>query len=118
MDDEPAIRQLASTVLTMQGYHVVTTCDGEEAIAAYVEQMKTGRSFQAVILDGQVCRGMGGIATVKALIDIDPDVRAIICSGYPATEEIEGCGFKASLPKPFTCKQLGTLVDQVVNLAA
>ncbi len=121
MDDEPTIRDLTSAMLTMSGYHVVTTCDGTEAVAAYVDQMNKGKKFDVVILDATIPGGMGGVDTIKALIHIDPEVRAIICSGYSdesALAAMESFGFKASLPKPFTSKQLEAMIDKVIRQAA
>lgn len=118
MDDEPTIRELTSAMLTMSGYHVVTTCDGQEALAAYTEQMATGRRFDAVILDATIPGGMGGVDTIKALVKLDPQVRAIICSGYSdesALAAMESFGFKASLPKPFTAQKLVDLIGKVIG---
>ena len=121
MDDEPTIRELTSAMLTMSGYHVVTTRDGEETLAAYTDRMKNGHPFDAVILDATIPGGMGGVDTIKALVKLDPQVRAIICSGYSdesALAAMESFGFKASLPKPFTSKQLELLVDKVIRQPA
>ena len=41
-----------------------------------------GHPFSLVIMDLTVQGGMGGRETVKKLIEIDPDVRAIVSSGY------------------------------------
>ena len=118
MDDEPAIRDLTSAMLSLSGYDVVSTCDGQEALAAYTEKMKKGQRFDAVILDATIPGGMGGVDTIKALIKIDPQVRAIICSGYSdesALAAMESFGFKASLPKPFTSQRLVDVIDEVIR---
>lgn len=118
MDDEPTIRDLTSAMLGMSGYEVVTTRDGTEALAAYVKKMKSGRKFDAVILDATIPGGMGGVETIKALIKLDPDVRAIICSGYSdesALAAMEKLGFKASLPKPFTSRKLVDLIGKIIG---
>ena len=41
-----------------------------------------GENFQAVILDATIRGGMGGVATIERLRNLDPNVTAIICSGY------------------------------------
>ncbi len=118
MDDEPTIRDLTTAMLTMSGYGVVTTRDGQETLAIYREKMNQGRKFDVVVLDATIPGGMGGADTIRALLKIDPDVRAIICSGYSdesALAAMEKLGFQASLPKPFTSKQLITLIDQIVH---
>ena len=121
MDDEPSIRELISAMLSFSDYEVTTTKDGEEAVAAYRAHLKAGTPFDAVILDATIPGGMGGLDTIKALLAINPDVRAIICSGYSdesALADMESYGFKASLPKPFTSKQLEALVTRIIALPA
>jgi PAS domain S-box-containing protein len=119
MDDEPTIRELTTAMLSMSGYEVVSTSHGQEALAVYSDYMKRGRKFDAVILDATIPGGMGGVETIRALVKMDPDVRAIICSGYSdesALAAMESFGFKASLPKPFTSKQLLAMIDKVIRM--
>lgn len=119
MDDEPSIRELISAMLSLSDYDVTTTSHGEEAVAVYREHLETNQPFDAVILDATIPGGMGGLDTIKALLEINPDVRAIICSGYSdesALAAMESYGFKASLPKPFSSKQLETLVARIIAI--
>jgi len=44
--------------------------------------MDSGQFFDAVILDLTVKGGMGGKDTVKELLKTDPQVKAIVSSGY------------------------------------
>ena len=53
-----------------------------EAVNTYERALRRGENFQAVILDATVRGGMGGVATIERLRNIDPSVNAIICSGY------------------------------------
>lgn len=105
MDDEPAIRDLTSQLLGTLGYQVTAVPDGQEAIRSYERAFRRGENYQAVILDATVRGGLGGVATIERLRDIDPDVNAIICSGYSdeaALSEFLAYGFRGALPKPFT----------------
>jgi CheY-like chemotaxis protein len=56
---------------------------------------------------------MGGEEAIKELLKIDPDIRAIVSSGYTessAIAEYETIGFKACLTKPYDIVLLnGTL---------
>ncbi|MDQ6861235.1 MAG: response regulator [Verrucomicrobiota bacterium] len=105
MDDEPAIRDLTSQLLATLGYQVTAVPDGVEAIKTYERALRRGENYQAVILDATVRGGLGGIATIERLRELDPQVNAIICSGYSdeaALSEFLDYGFRGALPKPFT----------------
>src|SRR5437763_3129583 len=82
MDDEEGIRELTSQLLNTLGYEVTAVTDGVEAVNTYERAMRRGENFQAVILDATIRGGMGGLATISRLRNIDPTVVAIICSGY------------------------------------
>jgi len=113
MDDEAAIRDLTSELLGTLGYQVTTVPDGAEALKTYEEAMRSGENFQAIILDATIRGGMGGVATIERLRDLDPNVTAIICSGYSdeaALSEFLTYGFRAALPKPFTRHELANVL--------
>jgi PAS domain S-box-containing protein len=115
MDDEAAIRDLTSELLGTLGYKVTTVPDGAEALKKYKLAMRTGETFQAVILDATIRGGMGGVATMERLRDLDPNVTAIICSGYSddaALAEFLTYGFRAALPKPFTRHELANVLQR------
>jgi CheY-like chemotaxis protein len=115
MDDEAAIRDLTSELLATLGYEVTTVPDGVEALRTYEQAMHSGENFQAVILDATIRGGMGGVATIERLRDLDPHVNAIICSGYSdeaALSEFLTYGFRAALPKPFTRHELANVLQR------
>ena len=108
MDDEAAIRELTCAVLGTLGYEVTAVPDGLEAIRTYERALRRGEQFQAVILDATVRGGLGGVATIERLRGMDPQVNAIICSGYSdeaALSEFLNYGFRGALPKPFTAER-------------
>jgi len=115
MDDEVAIRDLTSDLLSTLGYDVTAVPDGIEAVKTYEHAMRRGENFQAVILDATIRGGMGGVATIERLRDLDPNVTAIICSGYSdeaALAEFLSYGFRAALPKPFTRHELANVLQR------
>jgi len=115
MDDEAAIRDLTSELLATMGYEVTAVPDGAAALKTYEHAMRSGENFQAVILDATIRGGMGGVATIERLRDLDPNVTAIICSGYSdeaALAEFLSYGFRAALPKPFTRHELATVLHR------
>ncbi|GEM_PF-486608 len=62
MDDEEAVRDIASRMLKRIGYENVDCVeDGAEAVKLYKEAMASGETFSLVILDLTIPGGMGGM---------------------------------------------------------
>jgi CheY-like chemotaxis protein/nitrogen-specific signal transduction histidine kinase len=115
MDDEAAIRDLTSQLLSTLGYEVTAVPDGLEAVRMYERALRRGEHFQAVILDATIRGGMGGLATIERLRTVDPDVTAIICSGYSdeaALSQFLAYGFRSALPKPFSRRELSDALQR------
>jgi len=120
MDDEAAIRELTSQLLGTLGYEVTTVPDGLEAVRLYERALRRGEQFQVVILDATVRGGMGGVAAIERLRQMDPKVNAIICSGYSdeaALSEFLAYGFRGALPKPFTRSELADALQRTFEAA-
>ncbi|HEX4638396.1 MAG TPA: response regulator [Chthoniobacterales bacterium] len=118
MDDEAAIRDLTAELLGTLGYEVTAVPDGASALQTYEHAMRAGENFRAVILDATIRGGMGGIATIERLRGMDPNVTAIICSGYSdeaALAEFLSYGFRAALPKPFTRHELANVLQRAFD---
>jgi len=105
-------------LLATLGYKVTAVPDGIEALKTFEQAMRRGENFHAVILDATIRGGMGGIATIERLRNLDPAVTAIICSGYSdeaAVAEFLAYGFSAALPKPFTRHELATVLQRALD---
>jgi PAS domain S-box-containing protein len=116
MDDEEGLRKLYAAALKKSGYDVSLADNGEAATDLYKEAMAQGRPFDAVILDLTVRGGIGGLDAMKSLLAVDPDVRAVISSGYaddPAMMDHERYGFKGALAKPFGIAELREVLSRV-----
>ena len=117
MDDESAIRELTAQLLSTMGYEVTAVPDGSEAVRIYERAARKGEHFRAVILDATVRGGLGGVETIERLRSIDPDVNAIICSGYSdeaALSEFLSYGFRGALAKPFTRRELADVLEKTL----
>ena len=82
MDDEAMVREVLGKMLIALGYEVKFAEDGAEAIEFFTRGTDAGDPFAAVILDLTVPGGMGGKETMEKLLRIDPQVKAIVSSGY------------------------------------
>jgi two-component system, cell cycle sensor histidine kinase and response regulator CckA len=121
MDDDEEIAALAGAMLKRLDYTFDIVKNGEEALALYRRSLQIQRPYDAVILDLTIIGGMGGEATLKKLLEIDPDVRAIVSSGY-STEEMSDyfldAGFTAVLAKPYRAEEMGQVLRSTLGLDA
>lgn len=115
MDDEPSIRRVAGDILQHLGYRVDGAKDGEAAIEFYSKARENGDPFSVVIMDLTIPGGMGGEEALRKLRKIDPEVKAIVSSGYaddPIMADYKSYGFASMAAKPY---QLDTLSDAVLQ---
>jgi CheY-like chemotaxis protein/two-component sensor histidine kinase len=118
MDDDEAVRSAAAELLETIGYSVATAGDGAEAISLYTEAMEAGKPFGAVVLDLTVPAGIGGRETMTRLLDIDPDVKAIVSSGYstdPVMANYREHGFSGVAVKPYRLADLARTLQGIMD---
>lgn len=118
MDDEKTVRQMAGELLETMGYDVVYAKNGEEAIIHFKEALEADTKFDAVILDLTVKGGMGGDKAIEKLLELDPDVKAIVSSGYTTSQTLakpEKYGFKCIIPKPYRIEDITTVLNNVLK---
>jgi PAS domain S-box-containing protein len=118
MDDEDFIRELAFVMLEKMGYEVTIAEDGQQTLALYREALDAGRPFDAVILDLTVPGGMGGKETMRQLVADDPQVRAIVSSGYsndPVMANYTTYGFSGAVKKPYLAQEMSQVLNKVIK---
>jgi CheY-like chemotaxis protein len=119
MDDEEVVRKLVKRLLEQMCHEVEVEEDGQGTVEAYETAKGRGRPFDAVLLDLTVRDGVGGKATIRELLKIDPAVKAIVMSGYaddPVFLEPERYGFKGVLAKPFDRYSLQKVLARVLGV--
>jgi len=117
MDDEEMVRNVSSGMLSKLGYEGKVAMDGAEAIKMYKGAMESGKAYDVVILDLTNKFGMGGVEAIKRLLEIDPQIRAIVSIGYshdPILTHFREHGFCGSLSKPFGMDELKTALREVI----
>ena len=118
MDDEISIRHNTARNLRNLKYEVEEVGDGEEAIKLYKSTMESNEPFDAVLLDLTIVDGMGGEKTIEKLLEIDPDVKAIVVSGYVNNRimaSFKEYGFRDILTKPYEIEELDEVLQNVMN---
>ena len=118
MDDEEIVREVAGEMLSLIGFDVDFALHGEEALQKYSEAQMNGKPFDVVILDLTVPGGMGGGEAIKKLLEIDPEVRAIVSSGYsnnPIMANFKDYGFKGMVSKPFHFDEIQKILESILH---
>ena len=114
MDDQEMILNMVGRLLNRMGYEAVFAKDGQQAIDIYKHAFLSGNPFVFVLLDLTVPGGMGGAQVIGELLQIDPDVKAIVSSGYsndPIMASYQDYGFCGVIAKPFTQKELAKTLE-------
>lgn len=119
MDDEEIVLDVAKAMLERFGCTVEVAINGNEAVRKYRESIESGNYFDAVILDLTISGGMGGKQTIIQLLNIDPEVKAIVSSGYsndPVMASYSEYGFTDFIAKPFSSLELNRKIRKILNL--
>lgn len=114
MDDEEAVRGMLNSLLKKKEYNVDLAAEGETAIELYKQAKKSNNPFDVVILDLENDIGMGGLQTIKKLLEFDPKVYSIVYStNYEIMTNYASYGFRSAVNKPGIQELCSTLNDIV-----
>ena len=118
MDDEAPLRKMVGRMLGRLGYESEFAKDGSEAIRMVKDAKEAEKPYDAVILDLTIPGGMGGKEAINKLLEIDPEMKAIVSSGYsddPVLANFQEYGFKGMMPKPFESRSLSKVLHEVLK---
>jgi PAS domain S-box-containing protein len=118
MDDEEHILKMTGRMLGEMGYKYHLVLNGDQAIEDYQGSFQSGSPFDMVILDLTIPGGMGGQDVIKKLLEIDPDVKAVVSSGYsndPVMSNYSDYGFKGIIPKPYSQNQVAAVLNKIFD---
>ncbi|HSM61667.1 MAG TPA: response regulator [Longimicrobiales bacterium] len=114
VDDDPAVLQVASKVLTRGGYRVIEAESGAQALRLVEESEGT----VDLLLTDVVMPGMGGREVSEAIAQRHPGVRVLFMSAYTEDEVILQ-GVRVAevnfISKPFTVDGLRAKVREVLD---
>ena len=116
VDDETEIAELASAMLTDEGYRVILARDGFEALKIY---QQIGKQIGLVILDFFL-PVMDGDAVFDELRSLNPDVAVVLSSGFAEQSKLGNMlaqGLKGFIPKPYTAEKLLEQVRSTIDAA-
>lgn len=118
MDDDENILRVTGKMLTQLGYTVETARNGDVAVEMYMKAKNDGKPFDVVIMDLTIPGGMGGKECVLKLKEMDPNLKALVSSGYsndPVMSDFARYGFKGILMKPYRIEELSAILKRVMK---
>ncbi len=118
LDDEEMIRELTRDIFQLMGFEAETAGTGEEALAIFERAINEKRPFDMVIFDLTLPGDMDGVETLKAVRKLDPEVKAIVSSGYSEDNIMSAYrdfGFDAAVPKPYTITSLQEAIASILD---
>ncbi len=121
VDDEANILQITKMIFEKHNYRVLCANDGPEALALFAQQM---HSIDAVLTD-MAMPYMDGVALVRALRKMKPDVPIIASTGQSdqsGITELQSLGVTNFLTKPYNTEKLlrvlsGAIASKLNELA-
>jgi two-component system, cell cycle sensor histidine kinase and response regulator CckA len=114
VEDNDAIRNMASEFLRDRGYSVLTAASGEDALNVWGEH---GGSVHLLITD-MVMPGMDGYSLMQRMLSRGGDLKVLFMSGYTEHSQLrkEVVNNEASfLQKPFTMDMLTDKVSELLR---
>ncbi len=112
IDDEPIIHEVLGDLLTSEGYAVVNSSNGEEALEKHSSQ-----SFELILLD-LLMPGLDGIEVLKRLKKINPQSIIVIITAYASVESAISAmkmGAFDYIQKPFKHDELLLTVERAIE---
>jgi len=108
IDDMAGQRDVADRMLKMLGYKVHAVSSGEEA----VEYLRTHKP-DLILLDMIMEPGIDGLETYRRILEINPKQKAIIVSGFSATDNVkkaQDLGAGSYIKKPYLIEKIGIAI--------
>jgi signal transduction histidine kinase len=113
VDDDPAQRSLGESILTTLGYRIETVASGEKAL-----DFLTEKTVDLVLLDMIMEPGMDGLETYQRILEIRPDQKVIIVSGYSDNDRIKTAmelGVCSYIKKPYGLEEIVSAIHKVIT---
>lgn len=116
IEDEAEVAEIAGEMLAAEGYRVITTHDGFEALKIY---QRIGKHIGLVILDFFLPI-MDGDAVFDELRSLNPNINVVLSSGFAEQHKISAMlsqGLRGFIPKPHTSEKLLAQVRSTLDAA-
>jgi len=114
VDDEPVVLRLCCSILSRQGYQVLSAGNGEEALKVCHDQERALH----LLLSDIIMPKLRGTDLAERVLRIFPGIRVLYMSGFDGREipEYDSLRRRARLiPKPFTPRDLLVAVRSALD---
>lgn len=118
MDDEEIIRSVSADMLASLGCTVEFAGEGQQALDLYRRSLDNGHPFDLVIMDLTIPGGMGGKEAIVHLLNLDPQARVLVASGYskdPILSNYREYGFAGRIVKPFRIEEVQRTIESLFS---
>ena len=117
MDDSSDIRTLVQLYADQLDFDATTVAGGQEAIQEHQKAQDAGNPYCAVMMAFSVRQGLDGKAALTRIKKTDPDIKAIVISGYddPVMKNYADYGFQAGLKKPFRFEDVKKVLEETLT---
>ena len=112
VDDDEAVRQLFSDIITMLGFAPKAVSDGITAL----QQIKSN-SFSLIILDMRI-PDMNGLETFKGIRKLDSGVPVVLTTGFGIDQHVKealSLGALLCLEKPFNVARAMKTLREIIE---
>ncbi|MBN4063631.1 response regulator [Cardiobacterium sp. AH-315-I02] len=114
VDDEEALRELASESLQELGYRVLTADNGRQALEILANEPEIALLFSDIIMPG----GINGYELATQATSIYPQLKVLLASGYTEKSQVKNkqARFSANLlSKPYSLLELAQRVKKTLD---
>ena len=114
IDDDDHVRHSLELMLSSLDYYVMTASSGEEAIHMLQKSLS---NIDLVVCD-MIMPLMNGRQTLAHIKKIQPNLKALIITGYSEVTDEEHIGGSSSIPilqKPFTREKLAACIRNILD---
>ncbi|MFQ5630316.1 MAG: response regulator [bacterium] len=118
IDDENIVRNVAQRMLRKLEYECEVVNDGNSAIAAYAKAAQSQKPYDVVIIDLKLTGSLDGSQTFKKLEALNPQIKAIVSSGYtfdPVIINYHKHGFQGVVKKPYRIDDLAATLSEIIS---
>ncbi|HBE80536.1 MAG TPA: hypothetical protein DDW65_22535 [Firmicutes bacterium] len=114
IENEFELREVLAKMLGRIGYEVEVTGTEADAIELFQQAQQHQKAFSLVIMDLLIPWEPEGFDAIKRLLQIDSQIKVIVCSGYSKDliiSNFKHYGFCGVLTKPYTMEELMAVLE-------
>jgi signal transduction histidine kinase len=112
-EDEEVIRNMLSSFLQAAGYRIIAARDGEEAFRHY----RAAAEEIDIVVSDMLMPKKGGIELFQNMMEINPEVKFILATGYSLADQDKRLLRKMSAirQKPYTVNKVARLIRDILD---